>query len=209
MSGAIGYIARAAFDAQNEVQTKGDELRDERKLSLEAEELQYFWWPILFRLQFDSAIWRGIASTHPNDRLLPMKSDLVDNQLLPNHDEVVKIILSKFYLASPYTSDKLRNWFLQYIDHVAVYHEIRNGIRANKDGYKDYTPENLGKPFPGKPDYNDPCLKKDPDCNLFVKEIGDVTDKLQKQYDADKQSLFEHQHAPNWMRRVLFWKNIS
>jgi hypothetical protein len=187
MSAAIGYVAKAALD----VQQKGDELRDERKLTLEADQLREFWWPLYFRLQVDSAIWKPIASTHQDERLTILTPDLVDDLLLPNHDEAVNIIRTKYYLAAGDASPQLQKWFVEYIDHVATYHAIRKAAKTDKT-LESYTPENRGKPFPGKPASKDECPKTDPDCNLFVNAVGEMAKKLQARYDQDTKAVFEH-----------------
>jgi len=61
--------------------------------------------------------------------------------LLDNHEEILKIIQSKFYLAEP--TPNLEKDILDYVKHVAVYQAMRTTSR-----YKDNVPINLGAPFP-------------------------------------------------------------
>jgi hypothetical protein len=145
-------------------------------------------------MQIDSNIWNAIASNRPDEKLNPMKNELIDNLLMPNHQEMVNIIETKFYLGATSMDDRLRQWFLDYIDHVATYRALRNA--ASKDPtLSDLTPARFGRPFPGNPgeDSQHPCPQDTPKGeNCFVEAIRAQARNLQKSYDGHAKTLFKH-----------------
>jgi hypothetical protein len=194
LAAAGGYVLKTAFDNTAQFQEKADEARDQRALALEEERLRDFWWPIYLRLQLDTAVWSPIAG-NPLDpktdpRLARVRPQLVDKFLLPNHDEVVKILETKFYLGKPDMTPELETWFLDYINHVAIYHGIRE-LASGRDAYwVDKTPYAFGRPWPGT-GMTKPCPADHPNT-CFVDAVRDIVIKLQDRYDQHAKTLFRH-----------------
>jgi hypothetical protein len=184
---ALTVGAGFGFKAFVDFQQKAAEVRDERVLSFAAEQLREFWWPVYFRLQIDSAIWIPIASNIPSRTLAPFKADLVDKLLIPNHDEIVKIIETKFHLAAQ-AAPELQQWFVEYVNHVAIYHAIRHAAGTNPE-LADHTPFNYERPFPGEPNEQRTCpygiILTDKISNCFVAGVGRTVLRLQEQYNRD------------------------
>jgi hypothetical protein len=193
LSGAVGYLIKSVADQEATFQEKADELRDEHQLAFEAERLKDFWWPVYFRLKLDTDVWGAILSTKADPELAKLRPELVDKFLLPNHDEVVKVIEGKFYLGASSMDEHLRSLFIEYIDHVAVFHAIRNA--ANSDPtLSGKVPATFKRPFPGYPDSSHPCSKDQPDC--FITEIEKTVYRLQEEYDENMRTFFQHGHLP-------------
>jgi hypothetical protein len=191
ISGAGGYLVKSLADASISYQQRTDEVRDERALQFEAERLSEFWWPIYLRLELDTNAWVGIASTEPAAELAAFQPDLVDHFLLPNHDKIVEIIESKFYLGATSMDNQLRQWFLDYVNHVAVYHALRSA--AVKDPtFVDKTPAGAGRPFPGE----NACPPHEGPKNCFVAAVEAKVRQLQSEYDQHTQTFFQHAGSP-------------
>jgi hypothetical protein len=191
---AGGYLIKTAFDNTAEFQEKADEARDQRALALEEERLRDFWWPIYLRLQLDTAVWSPIAG-NPSDpktdpSLAMARPQLVDKFLLPNHDEVVKILETKFYLGKHDMTPELETWFLDYINHVAIYHVIRELASSGGVNWVDKTPYALGRPWPGTGKTNS-CPAENPNT-CFVDAVRDIVVKLQDSYDRHAKTLLRH-----------------
>lgn len=87
-------------------------------------QLSEFYWPLLFRLEKDNAVWTRIMS--PEKQLA---ADIEEKILLPNHDEILKILESKSYLMfnpGEKTEAKLIMAIMQYERHIAVYKALRS-----------------------------------------------------------------------------------
>jgi hypothetical protein len=62
----------------------------------------------------------------------------------------------KVFLAERDASGDLKRWFVEYINHVAMYHAIRNAAQSNQTLEKE-TPANFDHPFPSKTDDKKSC----------------------------------------------------
>lgn len=187
-SAFAGYLAGGYF----EFQKQADIARDNRALEFEAARLKEFWWPVYLRLKIDSSIWEKIASNNPDPNLKEVQADLVDKFLIPNHDEIVKIIRSEFALGATSMKPELQNFFLEYVDHVAVFHALRE--QANKKSSPTVpTPATLGIPFPGGSPENGKCyFGETKSRNCFVGAVEENVLRLQREYDQHLKTLFHH-----------------
>jgi hypothetical protein len=119
-----------------------DRLRFEKMLEFRIQQLSEFYWPIYIRLQKDNAIWeRVFLKGSPNQFPKEIARSLEINSILPNHEEVVNIIQTKFYLAEK--DDTLEALPIQYARHIAVYRAMRSSPH-----YDEQDPISLGEPWP-------------------------------------------------------------
>lgn len=113
-----------AIKAKIGTEEAAERLRFEKVLDFRSHQLNEFYWPIYIHLQKDNAIWERVFGGS-TDRLSPdIGEDIERNVILPNHDEIVQIIQTKFYLAE--RDEALEAALLKYIRHVAVYHALRS-----------------------------------------------------------------------------------
>jgi hypothetical protein len=96
-----------------------NQLRFNRLLSFRAEQLSEFYWPIYIRLQIDNAVWERVLNSQNINRLPEDIGKPMEQFILDNHKEILKIVQSKFYLAEP--TPNLERDLLNYVRHIAVY----------------------------------------------------------------------------------------
>jgi hypothetical protein len=118
-----------------------NQLTFNRLLSFRAEQLSEFYWPIYIRLQIDNAVWERVLGAQTPNRLPPDIGRPMEQFLLENHKEILKIIESKFYLAE--LTPELEKDLLDYVRHVAVYLAMRT-----TEHYSDKVPVDLNEPWP-------------------------------------------------------------
>ena len=166
----ISELAKQKQSLENELKRQ----RDTIKLQFIERQLSQFYWPIYLRLQKDNAAWKRVHHLSDGSDVLPKElgTDIEKNFILPNHDEIVKLIESGIHLAKD--DEELFKVLIKYIKHVAVYKSLRSANRY------DINPIDVGEPFPK---------------NLFA-SIEKKTMGLQKQYD-ELLELYQDVAMPN------------
>jgi hypothetical protein len=119
-----GYILNRAIEKYKAAQTLKSELSKQRftaSLQRIERQLSEFYWPMYLRLQKDNTVWRRLLDKdkEEDNPLRRIGSRIETDFILPNHNELVKIIETKIHLAEPDAA--LQASLLAYIDHVAVY----------------------------------------------------------------------------------------
>ncbi len=119
-----GYILNRAIEKYKAAQTLKSEISKQRfaaKLQRIERQLSEFYWPMYLRLQKDNTLWRRLLDKGKEDDnpLRRIGSRIEIDFILPNHNELVKIIETKIHLAEP--DSALQDALLSYINHVAVY----------------------------------------------------------------------------------------
>jgi hypothetical protein len=105
-------------------------------------------------------VWRKILDRESDDEDKRKTGYEIEKSiLLPNHEEIVRIIESNIHRARP--DKELESQLLQYLRHVSVYQSIRNVGIVDKD------PIYFEEPWPGE---------------LF-RLIEEKTHQLQQHYD--------------------------
>ncbi|MEI6274431.1 MAG: hypothetical protein WCP08_00515 [Prolixibacteraceae bacterium] len=150
---AIGYIIKLIYE------TIAQSAKN-RRLFLE-EKLKNFYWPILTRLEQNSAIWTLILKKRDTRNEIETKIAVYveEHILLKNHREIMTIIINNRYYAK---FDKVLSIQLRdYFKHVAIYEGI---IQSKENTF----PGLLGAPYPEE----------------FDEIIKKRTEWLQKQLDG-------------------------
>ena len=119
-----GYILNRAIEKYKAAQMLKSELSKQRftaSLQRIERQLSEFYWPMYLRLQKDNTVWRRLLDKdkEEDNPLRRIGSRIETDFILPNHNELVKIIETKIHLAEPDAA--LQASLLAYIDHVAVY----------------------------------------------------------------------------------------
>jgi hypothetical protein len=150
------------FRGQQAIKNEIEKLRHSKQIELLEKQLSQFYYPIYVRLNIDGAVWERILDKQNGDDELRRKvGDSIErNLMLPNHEEIVRIIQSNIHLAE--TDPEAFRIMLRYIRHVSVYKAMREA------GCHDRDPISLGEPWP-----------KD-----FLPKIEETTAKLQVRYDS-------------------------
>ncbi len=87
-----------------EVVKERDELtvmKRNKRIDLLERQLSEFYWPLYFRLQKDNVVWQKILDRSRKDDVLRQRVgvEIERDFILTNHDEIVRIVESKFHLA--------------------------------------------------------------------------------------------------------------
>jgi hypothetical protein len=119
-----GYMLNRGIEKYKAAQALKSEISKQRfsaSLQRIERQLSEFYWPMYLRLQKDNTVWRRLLDKgqEEDDPLRRIGSRIEIDFILPNHNELVKIIETKIHLAEP--SAALQAALLSYIDHVAVY----------------------------------------------------------------------------------------
>jgi hypothetical protein len=136
ISAIAGFVSRSVWDRYWKRKDELTTLRRNKHIELYDRQLSEFYWPLYFRLQVDNFVWEKALDRHS------IGFEIEKSFILTNHDEMVKIIESKFHLAR--ADDCLLKQLLSYIKHVAVYKALRS-----KDN-TDLLPVHWGEPWPDK-----------------------------------------------------------
>jgi hypothetical protein len=134
----ITELAKQKQTLENELKKQ----RDAIKLQFVERQLSQFYWPVYLRLQKDNTVWKRVHHLSRGEDVLPeeLGTELEKNFILPNHEEIVKIIESGIHLAK--ADEALLKALIKYINHVAIYRAIRTANRYNLN------PVDVGEPFP-------------------------------------------------------------
>ena len=154
VSGVVGFVAKSAWDIYFARRTERDKLALAKKV--DRFELTG---PVSRRK--DTVIWKRILDVREDHGSLKQRvgSQIERGVILPNHEEIVKIIESRIHLAQP--DEEFADMLLQYMNHVAVYKALRDA------GEEKIFPLELHEPYPQ---------------GLFAK-VEDRTFRLQEKYD--------------------------
>jgi hypothetical protein len=115
---AIGYIVKSVYEFFLSIRT--------RTMQSIEEKLKLFYWPLLFRLEKDNAVWEGILSKRQDASSLPYRiADSVEKQtILVNHQEILAILDNYTYLAEP--DDFLTDLIKKYVKNITLYKALRD-----------------------------------------------------------------------------------
>jgi hypothetical protein len=161
-----GFLLNKTIEKLKYAESLKNEITKQRfvtRLQLIERQLTEFYWPIYLRLQKDNVVWERMLDKgkEDNEALQRIGTLIETDFILPNHEEMVKVIESKIHLAQ---SDKeLLEALLSYLDHIAVYKAARAA------GFTDLhnTQKDLLPPWPD---------------NLYIL-IEQRTKALQNEYD--------------------------
>ncbi|HEY1768029.1 MAG TPA: hypothetical protein VGG26_10250 [Terracidiphilus sp.] len=161
VSAVAGFIAKSVWDLYWNRRESIAGVARQKRIDFLERQLADFYWPIYLRLQKDNVVWETILDRRPaSDPLRQSIAGELDRKyILPNHEEVVRLIEAGMHLAQ--CDAKLENALLHYMRHVAIYRALRDTGCFDKD------PIALGEPWPQE---------------LFPL-IQERTKSLQKEYD--------------------------
>ncbi|WP_146141193.1 hypothetical protein [Stenomitos frigidus] len=161
-----GFLINKAIEKLKYAEALKNEITKQRfitRLQLIERQLTEFYWPVYLRLQKDNVVWERMLDKSKEDSgpLQKIGAVIEIDFILPNHEEMVKVIESKIHLAQ--LDRELLEALLSYIRHVAVYKAARSA------GFTDLhnTQKDLLPPWPE---------------NLYP-EIERRTKALQNEYD--------------------------
>ncbi|MGH7843438.1 MAG: hypothetical protein ACREQT_18215 [Candidatus Binataceae bacterium] len=123
------------------------------------QELSQFYYPIYLRLEKDNTVWKRFLGSEQKPGEEKIEVELERSFILPNHDQIVKIIDEHIDLVKD--DQELWTQILKYERHVAVY----KALRATGDRR---VPLELGEPWPEK----------------FFPLIKERTEQIQAKYDG-------------------------
>jgi hypothetical protein len=151
-----------AFRSKRSFENELAKVRDAKNLDYLERQLSQFYWPIYMRLYVHNAVSEKVLDKQsPADELRNRLSVAIEtNFIIPNHEEVVRILQSNIHLAEGNTP--AFNLMLKYIRHVAVYKAMRDANCYDK------LPSELDEPYPSE----------------LLKAIRDTAHRLQKEYDS-------------------------
>jgi hypothetical protein len=139
-----GYIINGFMEKLKSKEALKNEISKQRfstRLQLIERQLSEFYWPIYLRLQKDNAVWKRILDQNrkDNDFLNKIGATIETDFIIPNHEEMVKIIESKVHLAQ--LDEELSDSLLSYIKHVTVYKAAKKvGIENLHGTQRDLLP---------------------------------------------------------------------
>jgi hypothetical protein len=130
------------FKSQQDLKNELAKSRDARHIEFLDKQLSQFYYPIYIRLHIDDAVWKRILDKRGGDEDLRRRlaAAMEKNTLLPNHEEIVRVMQSNIHLAE--SDGAAFEAMLRYIRHVAVYKAMREA------GCHDRDPASVGEPWP-------------------------------------------------------------
>lgn len=155
----VGVVAKSLWDHLIARQEELTRLRRNKKLEILEKQLSEFYLPLYLRLEKDNLVWRKVFEQTDTPLNPAVKQNLELNFILPNHDEIMKILESKIYLAR--ADQRLSAAMSKYIRHIAIYKALRSA------GIFDQDPIALGEPFPTD----------------FFSLLTEEKDRLQQEFD--------------------------
>lgn len=144
-----GFLVNKTIEKLKYAESLRNEITKQRfvtRLQLIERQLTEFYWPIYLRLQKDNVAWERMLDQGKEDEALQKIGTQIETDfILPNHEEMVKVIETKIHLAQ--LDKELLEALLSYIKHVAVYKAARAaGFTDLHNTQKDLLPlwpENL------------------------------------------------------------------
>jgi hypothetical protein len=133
-----GYLVKSLYDVILE--------RQKRKTTLLEEKLKNFYWPILTRIEENTAIFKLLLDKdNRKDAIKRNIANYVERHvILKNHEEIMAIIVKNRYLAK--FDEELSDQLREYIRHVSIYKSIL-------ESKEDIFPADIGAAYPVK--FND------------------------------------------------------
>lgn len=140
-----GVLASRALERFKSQQALDNEFRKQRataRLQLLSQQLSEFYWPLYLRFQKGNAVWERILdSRNGQDEVRRRVGEQIETgYILPNHDDIVRLIESKIHLARG--DDELLDVLVRYMRHIAVYKALR------ASDCRDVDPIHLQEPWP-------------------------------------------------------------
>jgi hypothetical protein len=141
-----GFLVNKTVEKLKYAESLRNEITKQRfvtRLQLIERQLTEFYWPIYLRLQKDNVVWERMLDKDKEDEALQKIGTLIETDfILPNHEEIVKVIESRIHLAQ--LDQELLEALLSYIKHIAVYKAARAA------GFTDlhHTQKDLLPPWP-------------------------------------------------------------
>jgi hypothetical protein len=140
-----GFFLNSCSERLKREQTQREDLIKQKRQYIE-KQLSEFYYPIQLRLHKDNAIFDIWNKNHGSEEDNKLSKQLEDNFVIPNHEEIIKIIDAHFELIKNETDDEkkiapLMKAMKDYESHVAVY-------KALKDTGDNRKPIQLNEPFP-------------------------------------------------------------
>ncbi len=111
---AIGFIGKSLWDVYSK--------NRESKIKLKEEQLSKFYYPLLIRLEKDNVTWELILHKGKDNLDAKIGENIEKNVILPNHDEMLKILENNISLCQ---NEELMKMLKHYIKHVLIYKAIR------------------------------------------------------------------------------------
>ena len=128
-----GFIINKAIEKFKSAEALRNEISKQKfvaRLQLIERQLAEFYWPIYLRLEKDNIIWERILDQEKDDGPLKKIGELIEKDvIIPNHEEIVRIIESKIHLAQ--LDRELSDSLFLYIKHVAVYKAAKSANISN------------------------------------------------------------------------------
>jgi hypothetical protein len=139
-----GFLLNKTIEKIKYAESLKNEITKQRfvtRLQLIERQLTEFYWPIYLRLQKDNVVWERMLDqgNEDNEALQKIATVIENDFILPNHEELVKVIESKIHLAQ--LNKELLEALLSYINHIAVYKAARTaGFNDLHNTQKDLLP---------------------------------------------------------------------
>lgn len=154
----LGFWLNAKLERlKTDLNLRSDVAKEQREEL--GQELSQFYYPIYLRLEKDNAVWQRVLGSEEKPEEGRIRSELERSFILPNHDQIVKIIDEHIDLVK--NDQELWTQILKYEKHVAIF----KALRATGD---PRVPIQLGVPWPDQ----------------FFPLVAKRTQQLQSKYDA-------------------------
>lgn len=117
--------------------------KHKRELDKIDEKLSKFYYPVLFGLEKDTAVWTLSSRLTDNEQIITSEGErFVENKVLvKNHNRISEILERNIHLID--MNDTMSKALSRYLRHVAIYNMI-----VTVEDMKDKRPEDLGEPYP-------------------------------------------------------------
>jgi hypothetical protein len=138
----FGFLVQESWRYYARRREELEKLRLAKKVEQLGRQLAEFYWPIYLRLQKDNAVWERILDKRKPEGSLDHKlGEIIEREhVLPNQEEIVRIIESSVHLAEP--DPEFAAILVRFLRHVAVY----KALRASGD--TNTFPLTVGEPWP-------------------------------------------------------------
>ena len=142
---ALGVAVKAGFDSFFRRRDDAQKFVMDKRVGFLEQQLSRFYWPIYLHLQKDNLLNEGLMGRDQDPESGPSRlSKLIEaGVILPNHQEIVKVIEENLHLAG---DKQVCDVTLRYVRHVKIYEMLRAaGIKgvpiSYGEGYpKEYYP---------------------------------------------------------------------
>ena len=129
------------FKSVRALENEVKKLREGKHLEYREKQLSHFYWAIYMRLSMDNVIWKKILDKrNDNKELRSIAENIEEKMVLPNHDEIVRILETNIHLMED--DANLLIAIKKYLRHISVYKALRSA------GIKDKFPFDYDEPYP-------------------------------------------------------------